>query len=274
MGSYASRRMATRSSKGFTLVELLVVIAIIAILAAIIFPVIQKAKETARITECLSNMRQLGTALHMYMDQYDSRFPAAVSGGAPAYWQARKYPRKTIQELLSPLVRNGMHSKNNNGFVIYSNPGVFACPSDTGLPAKYSWDNPLWGVYAGRPVWYYTGCSYEYYSEDQYAGLTSSQTSDTYRITWTALSPSLRSSSGTERVGAPYSAVERPTRKAVLGDTWHWHMGDQVPIERIAFANTLFTDGHAARLTGRQHLLARTQPLNSWHSGSEYKEIQ
>jgi len=53
------------SRKGFTLIELLVVIAIIAILAAILFPVFAQARESARKTSCLSNVRQLGTAYSM-----------------------------------------------------------------------------------------------------------------------------------------------------------------------------------------------------------------
>jgi len=61
--------------KGFTLIELLVVIAIIAILAAILFPVFAKAREKARQTSCLSNMKQMGLATMQYAQDYDERTP-------------------------------------------------------------------------------------------------------------------------------------------------------------------------------------------------------
>ena len=64
-----------RKSKGFTLIELLVVIAIIAILAAILFPVFAQAREKARSISCLSNLRQTGLALAMYVQDYDETTP-------------------------------------------------------------------------------------------------------------------------------------------------------------------------------------------------------
>lgn len=63
--------------KGFTLIELLVVIAIIAILAAILFPVFAKAKETAQLTTCVNNMKQWSTAMQSYVDNYNGYFPCA-----------------------------------------------------------------------------------------------------------------------------------------------------------------------------------------------------
>src|ERR687883_223432 len=74
----AERRNAMKRKSGFTLIELLVVIAIIAILAAILFPVFAQARDKARAAACLSNGKQLGTAVMMYTQDYDEQF----------YWQA------------------------------------------------------------------------------------------------------------------------------------------------------------------------------------------
>src|SRR4051812_37521503 len=66
--------MVNRKS-AFTLVELLVVIAIIAILAAILFPVFAQAKEAAKKTQCLSNLKQVGLAIKLYQNDYDDVNP-------------------------------------------------------------------------------------------------------------------------------------------------------------------------------------------------------
>jgi prepilin-type N-terminal cleavage/methylation domain-containing protein len=100
--------------KAFTLIELLVVIAIIAILAAILFPVFARAREQARKTSCLSNMKQIGLGLGMYMQDYDMVFPP----GGLKVWEATK---KTDRNLLAVQLQPYMKSVQ-----------IFHCPSDSG----------------------------------------------------------------------------------------------------------------------------------------------
>jgi prepilin-type N-terminal cleavage/methylation domain-containing protein/prepilin-type processing-associated H-X9-DG protein len=99
----------------FTLIELLVVIAIIAILAAILFPVFAQAREAARKTTCLSNLRQLGTGLMMYAQDFDETLPASSFAAVPGQ-SINSIRNPKWADVIQPYVKNDQ---------------LFTCPSDS-----------------------------------------------------------------------------------------------------------------------------------------------
>jgi len=107
-------------SAAFTLIELLVVIAIISILAAILFPVFAQAREKARQTSCLSNLRQLGMALDAYAQDYDETL---------FFFGHNVDPSRVAP--LTPLGAN-RHNRWWNQIIPYTSdtPGLLLCPSD------------------------------------------------------------------------------------------------------------------------------------------------
>jgi prepilin-type N-terminal cleavage/methylation domain-containing protein/prepilin-type processing-associated H-X9-DG protein len=110
------RHSSPSRNAAFTLIELLVVIAIIAILAAILFPVFAQAREKARQTSCLSNMKQMGLGVMMYIQDYDETYPTAYFHRAfnpPAGGVAGGYEHWS--GLINPYVKNFQ---------------MYICPSD------------------------------------------------------------------------------------------------------------------------------------------------
>jgi prepilin-type N-terminal cleavage/methylation domain-containing protein/prepilin-type processing-associated H-X9-DG protein len=116
--------------RGFTLIELLVVIAIIAILAAVLFPVFARARESARATACVNNLKQLGLAWKMYASDFDGQFPCDDHASNPH--------RRLVRQL-DPYVKNYQ---------------VFYCPSgvkfgfDSLLPTPENWAAGNIGYYS------------------------------------------------------------------------------------------------------------------------------
>ncbi len=128
-----------RKSKGFTLIELLVVIAIIAILAAILFPVFARARENARRASCMSNLKQIGLGLMMYVQDYDERMPmnGYCGGGVCASWRMQLQPYiKSTQVFVCP-------SNSNTGTNSGALPGVSPISSD------YSANLSTAGIFGG-----------------------------------------------------------------------------------------------------------------------------
>lgn len=97
------------SKKAFTLIELLVVVAIISILAAILFPVFARARENARRASCMSNMKQIGLGIMMYVQDYDEKYPRTYFSTSGSY--------ATWPYLIQPYAKSTQ---------------VFDCPSYTG----------------------------------------------------------------------------------------------------------------------------------------------
>src|ERR1051326_640189 len=116
-----------RCRSGFTLIELLVVIAIIAILAAILFPVFAQAREKARQTMCVSNMKQIGLGVMMYAQDYDEKMPYNYE----YLWDAngKQIPGTLLwwQDLVRPYVKN---------------EAVYTCPSASPHTAESYWRPP------------------------------------------------------------------------------------------------------------------------------------
>jgi prepilin-type N-terminal cleavage/methylation domain-containing protein/prepilin-type processing-associated H-X9-DG protein len=225
----------------FTLIELLVVIAIIAILAALLFPVFAQARDKARQAACFSNLRQIGTALQMYMQDYDEKLPGCCMWGRAWSWGAfggplelmgkcqqdginktspptntylgpEQNPPRFLQELLHPYVKNA---------------ALWFCPSVD--RRRVFGTDPTWPTYA------YNGTTYiwNWYADPQY-------------------SPNPFSKGKAITIsGLAVAAIPKPSEAPVVWDMPYWNpikspcTNTSLPPAHAKGVNALYADAHA-----------------------------
>lgn len=211
--------MILRRRCGFSLIELLVVMGIIAILASILLPALASAKIKSQAVTCQSNLRQIGIAFQLYLDDYDGAYP---NTGDPFLWMGRKWrwPLKRYIALgANPLGGDPMLSTGTGR-------NVLLCPSDTKSPQ--AWDSTS---YAYSMAFYV--------SPDEINAMTS------IADTWTLPGPPCATQKR--------SALKRPAQKALAAEWLSNHESPHVGWNSWEGGRVyLFADGHCGFLKAGQ----------------------
>jgi prepilin-type N-terminal cleavage/methylation domain-containing protein len=212
------------SARGFTLIELLVVIAIIAILAAILFPVFARARESARRTGCSSNMKQTTTAILMYAQDYDELMPYQHLGDICDYGKA---PSAVWLNGITPYTKNTQ---------------IYWCPSADKWP-------PMPTAISDSVYWYNGHASGKAIAAVDRPAESILFLEWAHRTTCTGMRP------------YPKHKCALDKRDATCPDTWHanstWGNNHTSGDPNIRGANYPFVDGHVK-------FRATSQAMGDW----------
>jgi len=215
--------------EGFSLAELLVVMAAISVLAALLHPLLSKARETARKAVCQSNLRQIGLAFGLYLSDWDEFYPC---NGDPNLWMGRNW-RVVIQPYVGGQEIESKPFGHEKPLKVRHSE-IFLCPSDTVAPVR--WERTSYG---------YSACFYHRPEDiNSLAGALSGSNCSN----WAGIIGAI---SSLPCVPQQESSVKFPSRKGlcaewlsnherVEGDCgwWDWRGG----------GNYLFADGHVKYL--------------------------
>jgi prepilin-type N-terminal cleavage/methylation domain-containing protein/prepilin-type processing-associated H-X9-DG protein len=244
-----SIKLRSRARRAFTLIEILIVIAIIALLAAILFPVFSRARESARRSSCASNLRQMMLAANQYAQDHDERLPCdepypRLQFSYPAMERIPSNPACAITstncvlwswpDLLSPYVSNAQifndPSSDNESFPDCTMPSGSACPNH-GSPYHVP-TQPA--IYRGPQELMYR---YDYHGDGADSGSRAS-------LGYTYLYPT--GYSVNPKVGILLADVEYPSEKALICDGWGRASSSLTYMlpRHLRGLNVAYVDGH------------------------------
>ncbi len=211
--------MKGRKQRGFTLIELLVVVAIIAILASILFPVFARARERARASQCMSNLRQIGLALQMYLQTTSGSWPTGdhVDIGPGNPW------------VLVPTSILNKYAKNQ---------AVFWCPNTTQEMRNYV-DAPYGNAAAKAAGIAQTDY---FYWEHEYWGSDPKDQADFAKVYPSGGGMYIPGTGGPKNISRAWLASEAYASQTHFYETWV--IGASGQKELIKRQIVLFYDGH------------------------------
>jgi prepilin-type N-terminal cleavage/methylation domain-containing protein/prepilin-type processing-associated H-X9-DG protein len=259
MGHRAIRRVIAKNA--FTLVELLVVIAIIAVLIAILLPALARIREAAQSSACLSNMRQLAVAIHLYANENKDRLPYIPPpqhsfGDGTAYISGPP-PSKTLYDYWVSIGVNPatwVPAPEHRALYKYTSAKweLFQCPGDQGVDIHDYWPKISW-----VPLWEVTGSSYSF-NDYQLAYHPSVDESDygDYGTPWNKRLGQLSKASQFVLWYEPPAQIwpwGAGPSTAISGKVFRWHRSGRSSGSRSYedagsapfFSNISFADGHA-----------------------------
>jgi prepilin-type N-terminal cleavage/methylation domain-containing protein len=265
--SIVTGRNASLRKAGFTLIELLVVIAIIAILAALLLPALGRAKERAYVTQCLSNLRQVGVGIKMYTDDNQSTLPLRDSWQLDTTIPFENYGLGMGGDDPVPSHAFIARATNRPLYTYLGRSKAFHCPADKGQEGPLS-DPPYIDDGNWKPSNYEAlGCSYRFNASFWGNGTKQTPADPIYNL-----------------AGKKESWVTSPSRLIFLHEPpafwydnyyhWHYARGPTTvpgPDGQKFISPILFVDGHAGSfdftlaLTSNPNSGFPMEPTKDWY---------